>query len=266
MHRRKNWHQKISNRTAEVWQIPARSRYALEMVGNGYKAITFDIGGTLLYSDPSPAEIYATHLSRFGRAVRPEEVGPVFTEAWAEMQRRTAPGQDRYGSVAGGERTWWGEFVREVLVRLDHEAPWEALLDDLYRAFSEDSVWRMYPEALETLDRLAVRCVKLAVISNWDHRLPKILDALDLTDRFEVVTVSSIAGVEKPAPEIFERTLEQLGTAAGQTLHVGDSPLEDYSGAENAGMGAALIDRGGLFEGQPYRRLTSLAEVLELFE
>jgi putative hydrolase of the HAD superfamily len=166
--------------------------------------------------------------------------------------------------VAGGERAWWGEFVREVLVRLDHEAPWEALLDELYRAFSKDSVWRMYPEALETLDGLAELGVPLAVISNWDHRLPEILDALELTDRFEVVTVSSIAGVEKPGAEIFKRTLAQLGVEAGRTLHVGDSPLEDYSGAQNAGMGAALIDRRGLFEGQPYRRLESLAEVLEL--
>ena len=234
------------------------------MNGNHYAAVTFDIGGTLLFSQPSPAEIYATHLSRLGRAVRPEEVGPVFAEAWAEMQGRTEPGRDRYSSVAGGERAWWGEFVREVLGRLEHDAPWETLLDDLYRAFSEDSVWRTYPNAISTLDRLAEKGVKLAVISNWDHRLPRILDALDLTDLFDVVTVSSIAGVEKPSPEIFTRTLEQLGTAADRTLHIGDSPLEDYAGAENAGMGAALIDRRGLFDGRPYRCIKNLVEVLDL--
>lgn len=234
------------------------------MVTNSYTAVTFDIGGTLLYSDPSPAEIYATHLSRLGRAVRAEAVGPVFAAAWAEMQGRTTAGSDRYSSVAGGEREWWGAFVREVLSRLDHDAPWETLLDDLYRAFSDDSVWRTYPKAIECLDDLAKRGVKLAVISNWDRRLPKILDALGLTDRFETITVSAIAGIEKPASEIFERTLERLGAAADRTLHVGDSPIEDYSGAENAGMGAALVDRRGLFEGQAYRRIGSLAEVLEL--
>jgi len=229
-----------------------------------FDVVTFDIGGTLLYSDPSPAEIYATHLSRLGREVRPEEVGPVFAEAWADMQRRTAPGRDRYSSVAGGERAWWGEFVREVLVRLEHTAPWESLLDSLYRAFSEDSVWRTYPHALETLDGLAARGVKLAVISNWDRRLPRILRGLDLEDRFDVVTVSSLAGVEKPAAEIFTRTLDRLGVAADRALHVGDSPLEDYSGAENAGLAAVLIDRRGAFSEQPYWRIAGLAEVLEL--
>jgi putative hydrolase of the HAD superfamily len=234
------------------------------MSSDGYTAVTFDIGGTLLFSDPSPAEIYAMHLSRLGRSVDPEEVGPVFAEAWSEMQRRTAPGQDRYHSVAGGEREWWGEFVREVLARLDHEAPWEELLDNLYRAFSEDSVWRTFPNAIDTLAELAGRGVRLAVVSNWDRRLPKILDTLDLTKYFDVVTVSSILGVEKPAPEIFERTLDQLGVVGGRTLHVGDSPLEDYAGARNAGLGAALIDRRGLFAGQPYRRVTSLKDVIDL--
>ena len=69
----------------------------------------------MIYCDPSPGEIYAHHLSRLGRPVRAEEVGPVFREAWAELQRRTVPGQDRYNSVPGGEIGWWGEFVREVL-------------------------------------------------------------------------------------------------------------------------------------------------------
>jgi putative hydrolase of the HAD superfamily len=231
---------------------------------SNFDVVTFDIGGTLLYSDPSPAEIYATHLSRLGRAVRPEEVGPVFAAAWADMQRRTAPGRDRYSSIPGGERAWWGEFVREVLVRLEHDAPWDSLLDNLFRAFSEDSVWRTYPHALETLDGLSERGVTLAVISNWDRRLPQILRDLDLEDRFEVVTVSSLVGVEKPASEIFERTLDRLGVAAHRALHVGDSPLEDYSGAENAGLAAALIDRRGAFSGQPYRRIAGLAEVLDL--
>ena len=47
------------------------------------------------------------------------------------------------------------------------------------------------------------------------------------------------------------------------TLHVGDSPLEDYVGARNAGFAAVLIDRHDLFIDQPYRRVKSLGEVLD---
>ena len=234
------------------------------MNGNHVAAITFDAGGTMIYCDPSPGEIYAHHLSRLGRPVRAEEVGPVFRDAWAEMQRRTVLGQDRYNSVPGGELGWWGAFVREVLRRLDHDAPWEPLLEDLYAAFCEISVWRVFPETVSTLEALAAHGVRLAVISNWDRRLPDILRSLNLHDVFQTVTVSSFEGVEKPSSEIFHRTTERMGISAAETLHVGDSPLEDYTGAVQAGFGAALIDRHDLFVGGPYRRISSLSEILDL--
>jgi len=229
-------------------------------------AVTFDAGNTLLDCDPSPSEIYAVQLSRRGRPVHAEEVGPVFRQAWAEMQSRTSPGQDRYNSAPGGERAWWGEFVKEVLGQLDHDAPWEPLLDDLYAAFSDDGVWRVFPEAATTLNKLRTRGLALAIISNWDRRLPDILRSLDLFDWFEVVTVSAIEGVEKPSQEIFQRTSSRLGVDPSSTLHVGDAPLEDYAGAKNAGFAAVLIDRHDLFADEPYRCISSLDEILEIID
>lgn len=236
------------------------------MIGNDLAAITFDAGGTMIYCDPSPGEIYAYHLSRLGRPVRAEEVGPVFRDAWVEMQRRTVPGQDRYNSVPGGELGWWGAFVREVLRRLEHDAPWEPLLEDLYAAFCDISVWKVFPETMSTLEALAGNGIRLAVISNWDRRLPDILRSLALYDSFETVTVSSLEGVEKPSSEIFHRTIERMGISAGETVHIGDSPLEDYTGAERAGLGAALIDRHDLFAGEPYRLISSLDEIFDLLD
>jgi len=229
-------------------------------------AVTFDAGNTLLFCDPSPSEIYAAQLSRLGRPVHADEVGPVFRQAWAEMQRRTPPGRDRYGSVRGGERAWWGEFVKEVLGRLDHDAPWEPLLDNLYAAFSNDGVWRVFPDTVATLDALAGRGLSLAVISNWDRRLPDILRSLDLIDRFATVTVSAIEGVEKPSLEIFRRTSSRLGVDPASILHLGDSPIEDYAGARNAGFGAVLVDRRNLFAGDSYRRISNLDQVIDLLD
>jgi putative hydrolase of the HAD superfamily len=236
------------------------------MSSDHFQAVCFDAGNTLLFCDPSPAAIYAEHLSRHGRTVRPEEVGPVFRDAWAEMQQRSATGQDRYGSVGGDEKAWWGGFVRKVLRRLDHDAHWEILLDELYAAFARPEVWKAFPDAHQTLDALRTRGIALAVISNWDRRLPKILDDLRFTELFDTVTVSSIEGCEKPAGEIFSRTLDRLGTSPERTIHIGDSPLEDYRGAEDAGLTAILIDRHERFEDRDFRRITTLSEVLELVE
>jgi putative hydrolase of the HAD superfamily len=227
-------------------------------------AVTFDAGNTLLYCDPSPAEIYARELSRLGRPVNADDVGPVFAQAWSEMQKRTEAGRDRYSSVAGGERAWWGAFIREVLVRLDHDAPWEPLLDDLYAAFADPEVWKTYPETAITLGELTRRGVPLAVISNWDRRLPEILDSLGILDFFQAVIVSAIEGIEKPSPEIFHRALARLDLEAHCVLHVGDSPLEDYRGAEGAGLTPVLLDRQDIFNHDGYRRIRSLDEVIDL--
>jgi putative hydrolase of the HAD superfamily len=229
-------------------------------------AITFDAGNTLLYCDPPPPVIYAHHLSRYGQTVTADEVEPVFGDAWAQMQRRTAPGSDRYTSYPGGERGWWGAFVREVLRRLDHPAPWAPLLADLYDAFARPEVWHAFPDTVDTLGELRRRKLRLAVISNWDRRLPDILRHLGVDGFFDVVSVSAVEGVEKPSPEIFHRTVKRLGVAAEDTVHVGDSPHEDYQGAASAGVQPVLIDRRGAFSGEPYRRITTLAGLLEMVE
>ena len=227
-------------------------------------SLCFDVGNTLLSCDPSPAEIYAEALSRRGRRITPEEVEPVFAGAWALLQEQSPPGIDRYGSHPGGERMWWGAFLREVLSRLDHDASWEPLLDELYASFSRPDVWKVYPETRRALAESRRRGLRLAVISNWDRRLPEILDGLELTAFFDTISVSSIEGAEKPAAAIFERTLERLGARPEETIHVGDSPLEDYDGSQAAGMVPVLIDRPGAFAGNGYRRIASLDEVFGL--
>lgn len=232
----------------------------------GITAVALDVGNTLIYCDPSPPEIYSEALGRHGRPVSADAVAPVFRDSWAEMQRLTPPGKDRYSSVPGGERAWWGRFLRLVLGRLDHDAAWEPLLDDLYAAFSRPEIWRLYPEVRASLEALLGQGLRLAVISNWDSRLPEILEELDLTRWFETVTVSVLEQVEKPSIEIFRRTLERLGVAAGATVHVGDSPREDYEGAAGAGLHPVLIDRRGIFAESEYRRVGGLDELPELLE
>jgi putative hydrolase of the HAD superfamily len=228
--------------------------------------VTFDAGNTLLYCDPTPSEIYAAALTRYGRPVTAAQVEPVFAAAWSELQERTPPGIDRYSSRPGGEKVWWGAFLQEVLRRLEHDAAWEVLLEDLYAAFSRPEIWKTYPDTLATLSAVRDRGLAMAVISNWDRRLPDILDALDLTEWFATITVSSIEGVEKPTPAIFHRTTSRLGVDPDACLHVGDSPLEDYEGSRLAGMSSVLIDRSQRFVGNGYRRIDRLFQVLEFVE
>ena len=106
--------------------------------------------------------------------------------------------------------------------------------------------------------------LRLAVISNWDGRLPEILESHGLAGYFEEITVSSIEHLEKPSVEIFHRTLVRLGVDAGETMHAGDSLRDDYQGAAGAGLTPVLVDRKRLFAGGDYRRVEGVDGILEL--
>jgi len=229
-------------------------------------AISLDAGNTLLHADPAPAELYARVLSDLGRQVTAEEVRPAFVEVWNELQGETPEGEDRYGACPGGEREWWGRFVRRVLRRLDHPAPWREALDRLYEAFSRPELWRVYPEVPRVLGELRNRGLALAVTSNWDSRLPAILRGLGLSSHFDVLTISTLVGHEKPGREIFLRTAQALRREPGEILHVGDSPRDDYRGARGAGMVPLLLDRSGLFSGNGYRTVPDLEAVLAVLD
>lgn len=222
-----------------------------------------DVGGTLIRAVPDPPTVYAATFSRYGPPVSPQEVAPVFAQVWQEMTQEHPRGLDRYHLLKGGERAWWGRFLRQVLHRLRHPAPWEEVLEELFATFARPEQWQVYPEVWQVLETLRAQGLRLAAVSNWDSRLPALLAGLGLEKFLDQVLVSSLEGVEKPNPEIFHRALKRLGVQAEEATHWGDSPLDDYRGAEACGISPVLIDRHGLFL-DSYVRARHLAEAYEL--
>ncbi len=227
------------------------------------RAVLFDVGGTLIEARPAAPAVYARVLSRWGAEVEAGDVAPHFQAVWTELTELHPRGLDRYHRLKGGERAWWGEFLRRVLARLGHPAPWEPVLDELFDAFADPALWHVYPEVEDVLTALRSAGLPLAVVSNWDSRLAVLLERLGLARFFAATLVSSVEGVEKPGVEIFHRAAERLGVAPGACLHAGDSPLDDYRGAESAGMQAVLVDRAGLFA-DGYLRVADLRGLHDL--
>jgi len=231
--------------------------------GSQVKAVLLDVGGTLIEAFPPPAVVYAKTLSRYGPPVSSEAVAPIFTQVWQEMTQEHPRGLDRYHLLKGGERAWWGKFLQRVLARLGHPAPWGPVLEELFAAFARPEAWRVFPEVPRVLEKLRQRGVLVAAVSNWDSRLPGLLAGLGLMRFLDELSVSSLEGVEKPDPEIFRRTLARLGVKPKEATHWGDSPLDDYRGAEACGIQPVLIDRQGLFF-DSYVRARHLEEAYEL--
>ncbi len=96
------------------------------------------------------------------------------------------------------------------------------------------------PGAGEALRELKLRGLSLGIVSNTMRTpgavLRKILERRGLLDYFSVITFSDECGIRKPDPEIFWMTLERIGIAPAEAMHVGDDPVLDVEGAKAAGM------------------------------
>jgi putative hydrolase of the HAD superfamily len=88
----------------------------------------------------------------------------------------------------------------------------------------------------EGLRELKRRGIATGVVSNFDQRLPVILQALEVASFLDIVITPAVCGFEKPDPGIFKAALLALDTEASATLFVGDHPEKDRSAAERVGM------------------------------
>ena len=207
------------------------------------QAITFDVTGTLVHS-PRLGDLYAEVLTRHGIPVTPAEAGRLIRLVWQELACSATPGRDRFRSHPEGARGFWQRFLERVAEHLEAPLPSRFAAAELFHRFGSPEAWEVYPEVPRTLAALRDQGLRLGIISNWDERLPALLDQLGLSPSFEAIVISSEIGVEKPDPRIFAAALERLGIEPSATLHVGDSPLEDVEGAIAAGMEAVHLDRG----------------------
>jgi putative hydrolase of the HAD superfamily len=208
------------------------------------RAITFDVTRTLIHS-PRLVEIYAEVLGRHGVPAPAAEVARLMPVVWQELECRTELGRDRFAAHPGGARGWWRRFLDRLVEHLGAPPAGPFAAAELFHRFGEPEAWEVYPEVPGILDELAGMGLALAVVSNWDSRLPPLLDRLGLGERFAAIVVSSELGVEKPDPRIFLAALERLGVAPAEAVHVGDDPREDVEGALAAGMEALHLVRPG---------------------
>jgi putative hydrolase of the HAD superfamily len=206
------------------------------------QAVTFDVTHTLIHA-PRLGEIYAEVLGKYRVDVAPSQALRLAGEVWQELACSADPGQDRFAAHPEGERGWWRRFLERMCERLEVAAPSRFAAAELFHRFGTAAAWEVYPEVPEVLAALAGRGLKLGVVSNWDHRLPALLEELDLAHFFGTITYSQKAGMEKPDLRIFLQALAELGVEPSAALHVGDRPLEDIEGAVATGMSALRLAR-----------------------
>ncbi len=207
------------------------------------RAAFFDAAGTLFEPREPIGRTYARLAREFGVDASEEAVSAGFRRAFGDAPGLAfGPGHPP-GDLRRLEREWWRMRVAETFAALGEFADFDGYFDTLFAYFGDPAHWVADDEAAQTLLRLKNSGIKLGVISNFDHRLYRILEGLDLTRHFDTITISSEAGYAKPRRELFEFALSSVGASPRDAMHIGDSEHLDFAAAGAVGMASVLIDR-----------------------
>ena len=226
------------------------------------KAVFFDAAGTLIKPARRVGESYAAIAAKHGKAVTPAALFERFRICFDGAPPLAFPGAAT-AEIEPLERQWWKRLVAQVFEPWGNFAKFDDYFDELFAYFARADAWLLYPEVIETLAALKQRGLILAVISNFDSRLVRILDGLNVGASFEHIFVSSAVGYAKPQARIFDIALTRFGLTPGQALHIGDSESNDLQGARNAGVPVLLVDRGLAAGAVPPDRVHSLRQILD---
>jgi putative hydrolase of the HAD superfamily len=210
------------------------------------RAVTFDVGGTLIAPWPSVGHVYAEVAERHGMSVAAEKLTAQFAKAWRGLKQ------------FNHSRDEWFAVVTQSFAGLVEKPPDKEMFAEIYDRFSEPAAWKIFDDAIPAIDALASRGINLGIVSNWDERLLPLLHKLDLAKYFQAIVVSCDVAFPKPSPVIFEQASRKLGEAPEFILHVGDSAEHDIVGATAAGFQSVLLDR------RSERREGSIKSLIEL--
>jgi FMN phosphatase YigB (HAD superfamily) len=210
------------------------------------RVIFFDVGNTLLF--PNRAKVLAPI---------PSDRHPSL-EQWQDLERRTKRAFDEGMQGGSVDHGFWWTFHTSLLQQLGEGT---SLRDVLVANTQNSANWDQIPPGTrDALDRIAQK-FRIAVISNADGGIERVLSRCGIADCFESITDSGIVGFEKPRTEIFEAALSLMKARAEESLYVGDVYSVDYVGARNAGMQAVLLDVAGAYRDRDLPRVEALTEL-----
>ena len=198
-----------------------------------YKAIIWDFGGVIT---SSPFEAFNRYEAAQGlpeNFIRTLNATNPDTNAWARFER-SAISADEFDTA----------FRSEALAA-GHDVPGSdvlALLAGDIRA-----------EMVAVLDGLKARNYRLACITNnvktgnddapnpgMARSVEKARQVADVMARFELVIESSVEGVRKPDPAIYQLACDRLGLAANQCIFLDDLGV-NLKPARGMGMGTVKV-------------------------
>jgi putative hydrolase of the HAD superfamily len=226
-----------------------------------YKAIFFDLDGTLRIPSPSPTEAFI----QFARSQHIEinDVAARRVKIWAHrywgQDNLVIKEMDRLG-----EDGFWLNYSRQLLETVAANGNLEEQAREVRDYFGSGYA----PEvtlaagALELFELLKEAGYILGVVSNRSNPFHNTLEQLEIIDWFDMMLAAGEIGYWKPNAAIFHHARSHFADlAAAECVYVGDNYFADGLGASRAGMMPIIYDPDGLYGETKIHCIKTLTEV-----
>lgn len=218
--------------------------------------VLFDLGGTLVWPEPPGEILFCEACQLIGFQVSPCELLRVTAHVDRQM----------YVPLPITKKQEADFFAYGNMMAL-RKLGFEASLSHgwfIHHYIRDRISYHKFYDVDRVLTCLKEARLKLGLVSNAVPSTRDRISKLNLDTYFDTVVLSGEAGHEKPDPEIFEITLENLALKPEETVHVGDSYYADVEGAHSVGITPVLLDRVDKYHDLDCIKVKSLTEFQEL--
>ena len=183
------------------------------------QAIVFDFGGVLTGEPNREAVITFICQSFHFSAEEFEKIN---------QEKRLAVKQGKT------DEEFWMTYAKNTGIELS--ANWSAS----FRAVMKDAIG-VNPEMYALVDQLKEQQIPVALLSNIDERLAKLIRDFGLYEPFEPCLLSCEIGLEKPDLKAYELLVKTLNLPAKDVVFIDDRP-ENVEAAKTIGLDAILFE------------------------
>jgi len=231
-----------------------------------YKAIFFDLDGTLRIPSPSPTEAFI----QFARSqqIQIDDVSARRVKIWAHRYW----GQDALlveEMNRLGEDGFWVNYSRQLLENVQVRDNLKERAQLVREWFGTEYVptVQLATGAVELLTQLKEAGYILGVISNRSQPFHDVLEQLEIADAFDITVAAGEIGCWKPNIAIFNHALSQFADlSAAECIYIGDNYFADGIGAKKAGMTPVIFDPEGLYGEMSFPCIAELTQVTAVLQ
>jgi putative hydrolase of the HAD superfamily len=207
------------------------------------RAVFLDAGGVLVLPD---RHLLAGALAEIGIEIDPDAI--------PRAHYRAVRSLDRPSTRQDYERALLPQLGIVPGRTAEAAAVWARLAD---RTRTGRVLWsEPTPDAADTIAALKRAGLAVVIVTNSDGHGEENLRDSGFTGT--PVIDSTVVGVAKPDPRIFEIALARAGAVATETVHVGDALVNDVAGARAAGITPIHFDPLRLCRATDHRHVRSL--------